>query len=551
MSLKKSTPQLIKRLSALYVPEKAERIAEKIEKLMEGEKPSRTKRQFTEKDIVLITYADQLRTPEHPALEALEKCIDKYCTDLINTVHILPFYPYSSDDGFSVIDYKKVDPACGSWKNIKSIRKKFRLMFDAVINHISAESSWFKNYLDGKKKFSDFFIEKNTGFDSEKVFRPRALPLFSEFMTKQGKKELWTTFSADQIDLNFLSEKLLLEIIKVLLFYADNGASLLRLDAIAFIWKKSGTPCVHLVETHSLIKLFKDVLKIHSPHVKLVSETNVPYKDNISYFGNGSDEADMIYNFSLPPLLAHAVITQNTSKLRKWANSLITPPGKSTYFNFTASHDGIGVVPAKDFLDEDDINILCQSAVSRGGFVSMKSLPGGKEIPYELNINYFDFLTCPDDSENTAINKFMLSQCVMLTMPGVPGIYFHSLFGSHNDIEGAKKSGIKRRINREKFEFSGFMSEMEKTSSHRKMVYECYKKLLELRKTLPQLSPYSDFSFPYISNKVFAIRRKNLLALFNFSEKTAKAPVQQAVDLISGKIHDGTLAPWQSVWLEF
>ena len=96
---------------------------------------------------------------------------------MINTIHILPFYPYSSDDGFSVIDYKKVDPACGTWENIESLRKNFALMFDAVINHISAESSWFKDYLAGKKK------------------------------------EIWTTFSADQVDLNFASEKLLLPLI--------------------------------------------------------------------------------------------------------------------------------------------------------------------------------------------------------------------------------------------------------------------------------------------------------------------------------------------------
>lgn len=550
MSSKKSFSKLEERAALLYGKKKARRIVEKIMPLIEKGKAAASKHSFSEKDAIMITYSDQLHDTEQTAIKALEQCLDKYCKGIINTIHLLPFYPYSSDDGFSVIDYKKVNPACGSWKNIESLRKKFRLMFDAVINHISSESEWFKNYLDGKKNFDDSFIEKNAGFDSSKVFRPRALPLFTKFMTQKGKKELWTTFSADQIDLNFASEKLLIEIIKVLLFYADKGASLLRLDAIAFIWKKSGTQCVHLDETHSLIKLFKDVLKIYAPDVKLVSETNVPYKDNISYFGNGSNEADMIYNFSLPPILAHAIITKNTSKLRKWANSLIVPTGKSTYFNFTASHDGIGVGPAKDFLNEEDINLLCKNAVDKGGFVSMKSLPDGKEIPYELNINYSDFLREKNDSENTAIDKFILSQCVMLTMPGVPGIYFHSLFGSHNDIEGARKSGIKRRINREKFEFPEFMAELEKSGSHRKLVYERYKRLLELRKTLPQLSPYAEFSFPGISDKVFAVRRKDLLALFNFSGKTVKVSAPKTKDLISGKIFEGKLAPWQCIWLK-
>ena len=137
-----------------------------------------------------------------------------------------------------------------------------------------------------------------------------------------------------------------------------------------------------------------------------------------------------------------------------------------------------------------------------------------------------------------------------LTMPGVPGIYFHSLFGSRNYPEGVETSGIKRRINREKFDFDSFMSEMEKSGSHRKKVYERYKKLLKLRKKLPQLNPYSDFSFPFISDTVFAIRRKNLLALFNFSGKTQKTEIKDIqTDLLTGQKYKNNLLPWQCVWL--
>jgi len=560
MSLKKSDSKFEKRLSRLYGEQKAHKTSEKIEKMLLRKKETASPYIFTEKDSILIVYADQLSDGKTPTLKLLKQCLDKYGHGLTNTVHLLPFYPSSSDDGFSVIDYKKIDHLCGSWKDIKSLQGKFRLMFDSVINHISVNSRWFKNFLEGKKTSGDFFIEKSDGFDSSKVFRPRALPLFSKFNTRSGDKEIWTTFSADQADLNYASAELLVEIIKVLLFYADKGASLLRLDAIAFIWKKSGTSCVHLRETHSLIKLFKEILREYAPDMKLVSETNVPYKENISYFGNGRDEADMIYNFSLPPLLAHALITQNTAKLQKWAETLIKPPEKSTYFNFTASHDGIGLVPAKDFLNEKDIELLCKNSISKGGFVSMKSVPGHDATPYELNINYFDLLRDADDSEKEALDKFIISQCVMLTMPGIPGIYFHSFFGSHNYQEGVRLSGINRRINREKFNFDSFMNELGNDNSERKKVYTRFKHLLQIRKRLPQLNPYADFSFPFVSDKIFAILRnspkdgKKLLALFNFSKKMVKESAfslrGQHIDLISGKKYEGRLNAWQSVWLE-
>ena len=160
---------------------------------------------------------------------------------MVDDIHLLPFYPYSSDDGFSVIDYKQVNPALGTWDDVARVGQNFHLMFDGVINHISAQSAWFKAFLQDDPKYRDYFIVVEGEPDLSQVVRPRTLPLLTEFTTPSGAKKVWTTFSADQIDLNYANPEVLLDIIDVLLFYVAHGAELIRLDAIAYLWKEIGT----------------------------------------------------------------------------------------------------------------------------------------------------------------------------------------------------------------------------------------------------------------------------------------------------------------------
>ena len=579
MPLKKEIrAEFIKKLSFLYGSGEADRIFDGINDIINFYRPliyklsnnvERTK--FRENDIAFTTYGDQVSSENEKTLKVLNKFLGNYVSGLIKIVHILPFYPYSSDDGFSVIDYKEVKKENGGWEDIASMGKNFNLMFDAVINHISAESGWFRKYLSGEKAFKDFFIETDPSLDLSGVTRPRTLPLLTEFNTSCGEKWLWTTFSSDQVDLNYASPETLLAIIDVLLFYVSQGARALRLDAIAYLWKKPGTKCVHLAETHELIKLLRLILDETAPYVSIITETNVPHKDNISYFGKNGDEAQMVYNFSLPPLLAHAILRENSSFLSSWASSLEAPSSGNAYFNFTASHDGIGVTPATGLLPPEEVDFLCKTTLARGGNISSKKNAGGTESPYELNINYLSLLKAQDDSTDTAAAKFMVSQAIMLSMPGVPCVYFHSLAGSLNFTEGVKASGAFRAINREKLDFETLVKELSEEDSLRRKVYTRYRELLTIRAGEKAFSPHASFSFPLLSRSVFTVLRdfdKNdrpLIALHNLSSGPVKISLKSIFemygnfhlfDLLSRKSvmpdekYELLISHWQILWLK-
>lgn len=399
-------------------------------------------------DAMLITYGDQIQEPDHTPLHALHEWFNAHLKGAISSVHLLPFYPYTSDDGFSVVDYSAVDPALGTWDDISSLGSDARLMFDAVINHISAHSAWFQGYLRDDPRFRDYFIVLDQPVDLSGVTRPRTHPVLTTFLTPTGAHRVWTTFSIDQIDLNFRNPDVLLAIIDVLLLYVARGAAYLRLDAIGYLWKQAGTTCIHLPETHAVVQLIRSVLDVVAPQVLLITETNVPHIDNISYFGDGSNEAQLVYQFPLAPLVLDAFHTGNAGHLQQWAATLAPPSAETTFFNFLASHDGIGLMPAVGILSRDEIDALAQMTLAHGGRVSYKTNADGTQSPYELNITLFDALSAPADAdEETAIARFMAAHAIMLALAGLPGIYVHSLVGSSNDQEGVAQTGRARSIN--------------------------------------------------------------------------------------------------------
>ncbi|PJF38844.1 MAG: hypothetical protein CUN55_16105, partial [Phototrophicales bacterium] len=247
---------------------------------------------LTERDVVLITYADTLQQKNVPPLETLYQFSVEHFKGFISAIHLLPFYPASSDDGFSVIDYYMVDPDFGTWEHIQRLGQEFDLMFDAVINHMSAKSDWFRRFLNQEQEYAQAFVTATPQDDLSKVVRPRTSPLLTAFTRPNGETiHVWTTFSADQVDLNYHDPQTLLRVLDVLLFYVQHGARFLRLDAIAFLWKELHTPCIHLPQTHAIIQLVRAVFDEIAPHVLLITETNVPHDENISYFGNGYNEA--------------------------------------------------------------------------------------------------------------------------------------------------------------------------------------------------------------------------------------------------------------------
>ncbi|MEH0697285.1 alpha-amylase family glycosyl hydrolase [Vibrio owensii] len=511
----------------------------------------------------LITYGDSFSTQAEPTLATMKTFADRHLKGALSNIHILPMFPYTSDDGFSVVDYRQVDPNLGDWEQLNALSENFDLMYDCVINHISKSSDWFQGYLAGDAKYQDYFVESDPSLDYSSVTRPRALPLHTPFSKASGKTvHVWTTFSDDQIDINFHSPKVLLESIDILLMYAANGGRSIRLDAIGFIWKKLGTTCIHLEEAHEIIKLWRIILDEVMPGTLLITETNVPHKENVSYFGGG-DEAHMVYQFPLPPLTLHALMSENSETLTQWATSLtneamarLAQGDKTTYFNFLASHDGIGVRPTEGILTDEDRQMMCAQVERKGGRVNYKNNGDGTQSPYELNINYLSAITEPTDSIDDKAKKFIAAQSILLSFIGVPAIYYHSLLGSENDVQGMLDSGINRRINREKLDLSELESELADEDSLRSKVFKSMTHLLNLRQQYAAFSPLASQQVLNLGDGIFALQRGDGEEAIRFavnltSQAQAVVLADSGFDLISEQLMptEFELAPYQFVWL--
>jgi len=540
-------------LESLYGKAACPAVAAGLEQLMEAHSACGKCHRSTlsQEDVLLITYADQVSESRCSPLQTLADFCRRELSGLVSGIHLLPFYPWSSDDGFSVKDYCAVTPEYGTWEDIAAFPPHFELMFDAVFNHASAQGDWFQRFLRDEPAFRDFFVTVRGNPDLTQVVRPRALPLLTEFATARGPEKVWTTFSADQVDVNAKNPRVLLALVGVLLFYVSKGARFIRLDAIAYLWKEIGTSCIHLPQTHAVIQLFRAVLDEVAPGVLLITETNVPHRDNISYFGDGTNEAQLVYNFSLPPLTLHSFQTGDATALTQWARSLVLPGGRVTWFNFLASHDGIGVNPVRGILSEAEIAAMIARVEAHGGFISYKNLPDGSQVPYEMNINYLDALSKPSAGEppEMAARKFLTAQAIMLSLQGVPGIYFHSLFGSRGDRPAAERTGIKRRINREKCNRAILEAQLRDANSLRARVFDGWRDLLTRRRNHPAFAPQSSQKILELAPQVFAVLRETpdgtdrVLCLHNVSGQSAT---------ISGRaagFPDCVLSPYETKWL--
>jgi sucrose phosphorylase len=558
-----ATQKIKQLLTEIYGQKTGQAAFEQLQSIMEKFPVQKRKREefFSQDDIVLITYGDSLKKAGQTPIAALHEFAGDYLKGAISTIHFLPSFPYSSDDGFSVMDFFTIDPDLGAWENVRDIGNDFELMFDYVVNHFSSKSQWFDNYLAGKKGFDDFAIEMDPSVDLSMVTRPRSLPLLSEYKKKDGRNvHLWTTFSADQIDFNFKSLDVLAKMTEVLLFYVQQGATILRQDAIAYLWKEIGTNCIHLPQTHDMVKLFRAILDIVAPDVMILTETNVPHEENISYFGDGRDEAQMVYNFTLPPLLFYSFVKEDTTVLSEWAKGLHLESPDNTFFNFTASHDGIGVRPLEGILPSKELDALIEIVNANEGQVSYKRNPDGSDSPYELNITYLDAILADRDSSRA--EKFLASQAIQYVLPGVPATYIHSLLGSRNWTDGIKQTGRARTINREKLQVDQLRSELNDPASFRSQVFYPYLNLIKVRRSQKAFHPNANFEILEMDPRIFAIRRyseeQTILALTNIS--AAEVPLSMSkkdipdrmTDLISGEnIHPDsfTLRPYQYVWL--
>ncbi len=568
------------RLAFLYGDERLDEVLPELRKLVARRSPlafAAMDGRWDERDVLLITYADSVveaaqgDTAGRSPLEALAYFLDENVEGDITFLHLLPFFPFTSHDGFSLVDYRMVRPDLGNWRDVEGLSKNYRVVFDAVVNHVSESSAYVQGYLAGDPEYADYCVAVDPATDLSRVVRPRNLPLLHEFAMADGSvRSLWTTFSRDQVDLNFANPKVLLEILDVLLFYAERGASMVRLDAIPYLWKTLGTGCVHLRQTHTIIALMRDVFDLAAPHVVLLSETNVPHKENISYFGNGGDEAQIIYNFSLAPLTLFSLTVGNAVKLTRWAQELGPYWRGCTYLNITATHDGIGMRPTEDILSEEERGRLVDLARANGGDVSYKRNPDGSLTPYELNITYFDAINDPNAGTRVELEvaRFLVSQAIPMVLKGVPGIYVHSLVGSRNDNAGVERTKRARSINREQLELGELQGELADAGSRRARVLLGIRRLIGARRRHPAFHPDADQQVLDLGSKVFAVlRRKHetgerVLALHNVTSKRVridrrKVPVQGPLtDLVTGQLvwlgevgEDIVLMPYQVAWL--
>jgi sucrose phosphorylase len=546
------------------------------EELEKAEKEFDIKERFTGRDVVLITYGDLFVSEGQRPLQTLAEFAEKIFGGLITTLHILPFYPYSSDRGFSVINYGEVDPHLGTWEDIAEIGDSFKLMFDGVINHCSAKCKWFRRFLSGDPDYDDYFIAYDSpdAIDEDsmkKILRPRTSNLLSPFETIDGTKYVWTTFSTDQVDLNFKNPRVMCKIVRILLDYVRRGADIIRLDAITYLWTELGTSCAHLEQTHEVAKLLRDILDVAAPHVAIITETNVPHADNITYFGDGTDEGQMVYNFALPPLVLHTFMTGSAVALSGWAKELVPPTETTAFFNFLDSHDGIGVLGAKGYISDDEIAVICKTIEDRGGFVSMKDNGDGTQSPYELNTTWFSALN-PEDSDEPRqiqIDRFLASRAIALVLRGVPGIYMHSLFASKNDLDAVTRDGVRRSINRAALEEEKIISMFMDRSSIEHQIHACYMDLLELRVNDAAFHPNAPQEVLDLGSDVFALKRcsqdgtSNVLSVINVTDReiTLEIPKEhigsdEAEDVVARRTYEVSgglkcqLRPYQVAWFK-
>ncbi|MBS7578233.1 MULTISPECIES: sugar phosphorylase [unclassified Enterococcus] len=508
---------------------------------------------ITHENVYLITYGDSFIEGNRPSLQVLGDILRDKLADIISDVHLLPMFPYTSDDGFSVVDYYQIQERLGDWDDIAQLSHQNRLMFDFVVNHMSQSSEWFQNFLNNQSDFQAAFVEYDENFDASKVVRPRVSPLFHDYQLNQDKKRVWTTFSEDQVDTNVRDPKMLARLTEVLLNYSALGATSIRLDAIGFMWKSSGTTCMHLPQTHEIVKLWRTLLDYFAPHTQIITETNVPHQENISYFGN-DDEANQVYQFPLPPLTLHTFISGNAQKISDWAKTIHRVSSKATYFNFLASHDGIGLRPVENILSEKEINQMVAHVEKNGGKVSMKTNTDGTQSVYEMNINYSEALKDLAHPEETP-QKMLAAHAILLSLMGVPAIYYHSIFGSKNDYQGLNASGINRRINRQKLEKNQLYQELQ-ADAYRQQIYHGIAQLIKIRKNNSVFSPYNDQEILDLDTRLFAVRRSSkagsIVSVVNISRESVILPKISGKDLITD-LHfeeNQILAPYQYVWLE-
>ena len=531
--------------------------------------PSHPAGLWSERDVALITYGDSIVDGGSKPLKVLRKFCETWLGSCVTWVHILPFFPWTSDDGFSVLDYSSVNQALGDWSDISDIATDYRLMADLVLNHCSSRSAWFENFKQGVDPGRGYFFTKEPSFDVSRVVRPRTSDLTMPVVTSEGEQQVWCTFSHDQVDFDFSNPDVLLEFTRIIRLYLDRGVRIFRLDAVAFTWKRSGTTCINLPEAHDLVRLLRSLIEWVQPDAIIITETNVPNIENLAYFGQ-RDEAHCIYNFALPPLLIHTLVEADSSRITRWLMSM--PPAilGTTYFNFLASHDGIGLRPVEGLLSEGELDSMIDRLQENGALLSWREHADGTRTVYEVNVSLFDAFKHSGEAVDRTLDRMILAHAILLGLEGVPAIYLHSFVATNNDLSRVQNTGHNRAINRHQWALDELTGLLNDAKSQNARCLQAIKQLIDMRQGQPAFHPNATQFTLNCGRSIFGFwrqspdRAQSIFCLYNVTPtSTAIAAASLNLvgsdswrDLISGETVDLfsedpiiELAPYQAIWL--
>ena len=531
--------------------------------------PSHPADLWSQRDVALITYGDSIVDGGSKPLKVLRDFCETWLGSCVTWVHVLPFFPWTSDDGFSVLDYSSVNQALGDWNDISEIATDYRLMADLVLNHCSSRSAWFENFKQGVDPGKGYFFTKHSSFDVSRVVRPRTSDLTMPVATSEGVQQVWCTFSHDQVDFDFSNPDVLLEFTRIVRLYLDRGVRIFRLDAVAFTWKRSGTTCINLPEAHDLVRLLRSLIEWVQPDAIIITETNVPNIENLAYFGQ-RDEAHCIYNFALPPLLIHTLVEADSSRITRWLMSM--PPAilGTTYFNFLASHDGIGLRPVEGLLSEGELDSMIDQLQENGALLSWREHADGTRTVYEVNVSLFDAFKQSGEVVDRTLERMILAHAILLGLEGIPAIYLHSFVATNNDLSRVENTGHNRAINRHQWALYELTGQLNDAKSQHAQCLHSIKYLIGIRQQQPAFHPNATQFTLNSGRSIFGFwrqspdRAQSIFCLYNVTPtRTAIAAASLNLvgsdswrDLISGGTVDLfsenptiELAPYQAVWL--
>lgn len=408
--------------------------------------------------IMLITYADCMGSN----LDDLENVLDKYLEGAVSGLHILPFFPSSADRGFAPTTYKEVDPVFGTWENIDRLSKKYYLMYDYMINHLSIESEIFKDFIKKKddSKYKDFFIRYKDFWDGGepteeqlgKLYKRKNSPYITVTFDDGTKEKLWTTFSEYQIDINCQKSEVAKEFMRDnLKFLCEHGASLIRLDAFAYASKKADTNCFFIEpDVWNLMDECKDVIAPYN--AELLPEIHEHY-----FIQKKLEEKNYYtYDFQLPMLLLNAVYFGKTMYLKNWLK--ICPRKQFTTLD---THDGIGVVDVRYLMPDEEVLATKQKVFETNPGITEVYVKADFEInfkkfdTYQINCTYYSALGEDDD-------RYLISRAVQFFAPGIPQVYYVGLFAGKNDFDLYHKTEQHRDINRHYYSLDEISKEFDR-----------------------------------------------------------------------------------------